>query len=150
MKVTVKVESNGTHTVIPILDPRKVPAPDRVISGNTFVWNNQSLSGLKELTFKVYSGLAQCADKNTVSLNNPCVINAVNVANCEVIINEIETTTVISVRNITTLPGEVAPSPGTYKVLGNYIQILPETGGEVYGNFTIKIYYDPENWLNME
>ena len=149
LKIIVRGESNGTHTVVPIVDSDKVPAPDEILSDNTFIWNNQSLSGLKELIFKVYSGLAQYIDEDYVSPDTPCIINAIDIANCEVVINEIETTTVITIKNITTLPENVEPPPGTYKVLGSYVQIVPETGEEVQGNFTIKMYYDPEKLAEL-
>ena len=83
-----------------------------------------------------------------VSPSNPCVIDAVNIANCKVVINEIEKDTVIIVKNIT-LPEGVSPPPETYKLLGSYVQIMPETGEEISGNFTIKMYYDPEKLAEL-
>ena len=148
LKITVKGGSNGTHTVIPVVDPEKVPEPDEILSDGTFVWNNQSISGLKELTFKVCSGFAQYIDKEYVSTEEPCRINAVNVANCEVVVNEIERDSVIIIKNIT-LPEGVNPPPGTYKVLGTYVQIASETGEEIGGNFTIKMYYNPEELAEL-
>ena len=148
LKITVKGGSNGTHTVIPVVDPEKVPEPDEILSDGAFVWNNQSISGLKELTFKVCSGFAQYIDKEYVSTEEPCRINAVNVANCEVVVNEIEKDSVIIIKNIT-LPEGVNPPPGTYKVLGTYVQITSETGEEIGGNFTIKMYYNPEELAKL-
>jgi len=150
LKLTVKGETNGTHTVIPVIDPtdpESVPNPDAVLSGNTFVWNNQSISKLRRLIFRIYKGFALYIEKESVSPNNPYIINAINVANCEVIVSEIQSNAIITVNNVT-LPEDVSPPPGTYKVLGNYIRISSETG-DISGNFTIKIYYNPDQLAEL-
>ena len=147
LKIIVKGESNGTHMVVPIVDPEKVPVPDEILSGNTLVWNNQSISGLRELVFRVYSGFAQYVDKDYISPNKPYQIDAKSFANCEVIINRIEKDSLIIIKNVT-LPEGISP-PGTYKVLGNYVQIMTETGEEINGNFTIKMYYDQEKLAEL-
>jgi len=148
LRVIVKGGSNGTHIVIPIIDPEKVPRPDNIISGNTFIWENQSLSKLRELIFKVYSGFAQYVSKDYVSPNNPYIINARNIINCEVVINELEKDAVIIVENIT-LPENVNPPPGAYKLIGSYVNIKTETEEEISGNFTVKMFYNPEKLAEL-
>ena len=148
LRIIVRGESNGTHTVIPIVDPEKVPKPDNITSGNVFIWNNQSLSKLRELIFKVYSGFTQYVDKNHVSPDTPYTINAANIANCQIIINQVEKDAVIIVENIT-LPEGVNPPPETYKLLGNHLQIKTETGEEISGNFTMKMFYNPEKLAEL-
>jgi len=51
LKVTVEGGSNGTHT-IRIYRPGTVPEPDMSAPGG-MVWNNQSISGLKDLIFQI-------------------------------------------------------------------------------------------------
>jgi hypothetical protein len=150
LKLTVKGETNGTHTVIPIIDPKdpeRVPNPDLVVSGNTFIWNNQSISKVKRLIFRIYSGFVQYIEMKSVSADNPYIINAINVANCEVLVTKIQSNAIITVNNIT-LPENVSPPPETYKVLSNYIQISAEQD-DISGNFTIKIYYNPEQLAEL-
>lgn len=53
LKVTVEGASNGTHT-IRIFRPPTVPEPDIGAIGG-MVWNNQSISGLKDLVFQIGS-----------------------------------------------------------------------------------------------
>jgi len=53
LKVTVEGGSNGTHT-IRIFRPPTVPEPDTSAPGG-MVWNNQSISGLKDLIFQIGS-----------------------------------------------------------------------------------------------
>ena len=148
LKVIVRGGSNGTHTIIPIINPEKVPEPDDIISGNTFVWNNQSLSKLRELIFKVCSGFAQYIDKDHVSPDSPCIIDAINIGNCEVTINKVEKDAVIIIENIT-LPENVNPPPETYRLIGSYVKIKTETGEEISGNFTVKMFYDLEKLAEL-
>jgi len=51
LKVTVEGGSNATHTV-GILRPITVPEPD-VSAPSGMIWNNQSISGLKDLIFQI-------------------------------------------------------------------------------------------------
>ncbi len=53
LKVTVEGGSNATHTVR-ILRPGTVPEPDISAPGG-MTWNNQSISGLKDLIFQIES-----------------------------------------------------------------------------------------------
>ena len=53
LKVTVEGGSNGTHTVR-IFRPPTVPEPDITAPGG-MVWNNQSISSLKDLIFQIGS-----------------------------------------------------------------------------------------------
>ncbi len=150
VRLTVKGESNGTHTVVPTIDPtdpEKPPAPDEILSGNIFIWNNISLSQLKGLTFQVHSGFAQFMAERYVSPEKPYVIDALDIANCQIAVNSIQGNVTVIVRNIT-LPEDVNPPPETYKVLGSYVQIT-STGGEINGNFTIKMYYEPEELIRL-
>ena len=144
IEVLVEGGSNGTHTVVPLIDvkdPEKPPTPDKILPNNVLVWNNVRAGQLRGLIFKVYGGLARFVSKEYVSPDNPYTIDALDIANCQVAVNDVQGDVVIMVKNVT-LPENVEPPPETYKVLGSYVQITSE--GEVSGSFTIRMYYDPE------
>ncbi|NWF87398.1 hypothetical protein HXY32_06295 [Candidatus Bathyarchaeota archaeon] len=150
-KLIVQGGSNGTHTVILFIDPAdpdKVPDPNDYASENTMIWNNQSISKLKRLIFKVYEGKAQAIyDPSKITQNNPMTIDANNTARCMLTLTNISKAAIISIKNIT-LPSGVNPPPGTFKALGNYIEITTDTA-DVTGNITIKIYYTLEQLTQL-
>jgi len=147
MKLIVQGGSNGTHTVTLFIDPTdpdRVPDPDEFAEDNTMIWNNQSISKLKRLMFKVWEGYAETIyDPASVTESNPLIIDAEETASCVLNITSISEQATINIRNITELPTDVDPLPGTYKVLGNYIEIVADPEDAAV-NVTISIYYTPE------
>jgi len=146
LKIAVKGGSNGTHTVTLFIDPNdpeKVPDPDEFAEGNTMIWNNQSISKLKHLLFKVWEGHVETVhNPASVTQNNPFMIHAEETANCILTLTNISKPVTLCIKNITA-PTEVDPPPGTYKVLGNYIEIIADAE-DVTASGTIRIYYMPE------
>ncbi|HDO41280.1 MAG TPA: hypothetical protein ENH03_00040, partial [Candidatus Bathyarchaeota archaeon] len=103
-KLIVKGESNGTHTVIPVIDPKdpeKPPEPDEILSGNALIWNNIETNQLKGLAFRVHKGLAGFVAENYVSPEKPYVIDAFDIANCQITVNNIQGNAIITVKNVT-------------------------------------------------
>jgi hypothetical protein len=146
LRIAVKGGSNGTHTVtlfIDQTDPEKVPDPDEFAEGNTLVWHNQSISNLKRLLFKVWEGCAEAIhDPASVTQDNPFRINAEETASCVLTLTDVSKPVTISIKNVTA-PTEVGPLPGTYTMLGNYIQILADPE-DVTAAGTVRICYTPE------
>jgi hypothetical protein len=146
LKIAVKGGSNGTHTVtlfIDPTDPEKVPDPDEFAEGNTMVWNNQSISKLKRLLFKVWEGHVETIhNPASVTQDNPFTIDAEETASCVLTLTNVSKPVTLCIKNITA-PTEAGPPPGTYKVSGNYIQITADTE-DVTANGTVRIYYTPE------
>ncbi|PMB75319.1 MAG: hypothetical protein C0193_00985 [Candidatus Bathyarchaeota archaeon] len=144
LKLTAQGGSNGTHTVTLHVDPTYpdgAPEPDEFLSENTMVWNNQSISKLKSLIFKIWEGKAESVyNPEAITTNNPYTIDAKQETNCILTINGISQSTTINIKNAT------APDvalPGTYKLLGTCVQISSsETLATI--NATIRIYYTPE------
>ena len=146
LKIAVKGGSNGTHTVTLFIDPtdlEKVPDPDEFAEGNTMMWNNQSISKLKRLLFKVWEGYAETIhNPESVTQNNPFTINAEETASCVLALTNVSKPATLCIKNITA-PTEVGPPPGTYEVLGNYIQIIADLE-DVTAEGTLRIYYTSE------
>jgi len=146
LKITVQGGNNGTHTVtlfIDPADPERVPDPDEFAEGNAMIWNNQSISKLKRLIFKVWEGYAETIhNPASITENNPFIIDAEETASCMLTLTNISKSATLCIKNITA-PTDVSSPPGTYKVLGNYIQITAEPE-DVTINATIRIYYTPE------
>ena len=144
LKLIVQGGSNGTHTVTLHVDPTYpdgVPEPNEFLSGNTMVWNNQSISKLKSLIFKIWEGKAETIyNPAAITTNNPYTIDVKQETNCILIINGISQSTTINIKNAT------APDvalPGTYKLLGTCVQISSSENVTTI-NATIRIYYTPE------
>lgn len=146
LRIAVKGGSNGTHTVtlfIDQTDPEKVPDPDEFAEGNTMIWNNQSISKLKRLLFKVWEGYAETIyNPASVTQDNPFTIDAQETASCVLTLTNVSKPVTISIKNVTA-PTEVGPPPGTYKISGNYIQIIADPE-DVTADGTVRIYYTPE------
>jgi len=146
LKIAVKGGSNGTHTVtlfIDPADPEKVPDPDEFPGGNTMIWNNQSISKLRRLIFRVWEGHAETIfEPASITPNNPCTIDVKQTANCMLIVNSVLRPVTLSVKNVTA-PTDVSALPGTYKLLSNCIQIMSDVEN-VTTNVTIRIYYTTE------
>ena len=70
------------------------------------------------------------------------LINAKTTASCILTLTNVSKPATICIKNITA-PAGVNPLPGTYKALGNYIQITADPE-YVTVNFTIRIYYTHE------
>jgi hypothetical protein len=146
MKLIVQGGNNGTHTVTPFIDPTdpdRVPDPDEFAGENTMIWNNQSISKLERLIFKVFEGYAETIyNPTSVIQSNPLTINAKTTASCILTLTNVSKPATICIKNITA-PAGVNPLPGTYKALGNYIQITADPE-DVTVNFTIRLYYTHE------
>ncbi|MDH5793548.1 MAG: hypothetical protein OEZ18_03165 [Candidatus Bathyarchaeota archaeon] len=150
MRLIVQGGNNGTHTVTLFIDPTdpdRVPDPDEFAGENTMIWNNQSISKLERLIFKVFEGYAETIyNSASVTQSNPLKINAKETAGCMLTLTNISKPAAICIKNVTA-PLEVNPPPGTYKVLGNYIQITADAE-DVAVNVTIRIYYTDEQLSN--
>jgi len=146
MKLIVQGGNNGTHTVTPFInttDSDRVLDPDEYAGENTMIWNNQSISKLKRLIFKVFEGYAETIyDPASVTQSNPLTINANETAACTLTLTSISETATICIKNVTA-PAGVGPLPETYKVLGSYIQITADPS-DVAMNLTIRLYYTDE------
>ncbi|HEY4675359.1 MAG TPA: hypothetical protein VIH48_04815 [Candidatus Bathyarchaeia archaeon] len=146
LELVVQGGSNGTHTVTLGADatvPYPVPAPDTLAEENTAVWNNQSISNLRHLAFRVWEGYAEAVfNATSISPSNPYTIDANQSANCMLILNSISTPATFCIKNVTT-PTDVGNITGTYKLLGNYVQITSDVEGASI-NATIRVYYTPE------
>jgi hypothetical protein len=144
LKLIVQGGSNGTHIVtlhIDPTDPKRVPEPDEILSGNIMIWHNQNISKLKRLIFNVWEGWAESVhDPTSVTPSNPYVVDARQEANCMLTIHNISQQTTIQIKNVT---APNVPPPGTYKFLGTCIQISSSSEG-VTVNATIRIYYTLE------
>ena len=146
LKLIVQGGNNGTHTVtlaIDPADPNRVPQPDAFINGNTATWNNQSISKLRRLIFRVWEGHAETIfDATSITPNNPYTIDAKQTSNCMLIVNSVLRPVTLSVKNVTA-PTNVGALSGAYKLLGNYIQVMPDAE-DVTVNVTMRVYYTTE------
>jgi len=146
LKVTIVGGSNSTHTVT-ISRPETVPEPTSSCENRIMTYNNQTLSDLKDLIFNVEpeTGVTICdvANPELISAENPFIINATETAATSVSITAISKPVTIIVKNVTAPPEGVEPPPGTFKVLGNYVEIIPSET-DITVNATIRIYYTPE------
>lgn len=234
LKLIVEGANNITHAVT-LVSTENVPAPNQTGPDNSYmVWYNQSISNLKNLTFKIepqsynarvlvtdqvgdsvqnatvkvywpngtlhssltsndfghttsftidyaympyaeynitatyqeatatksliisYSGVytinlaiessQKCGtitDPKSVNATNPFIIDAMEKTSSKLIITDIEKPVEVAVRNVTALPKDVDSPPATFKVLGNYVEIIAnETDFAV--NATIRMYYTLE------
>lgn len=152
MKLIVRGGSNGTHTVtlfIDPTDPERVPDPDEFAEGNTMIWNNQSISKLKRLMFRVWEGYVEAVyNPASITQDNPFMIDAEETASCVLTLTNISKPATLYIKNITA-PADFSLPPETYKVLGSYIQITAEPE-DVTVNVTIRIYYTPEQLSELE
>ncbi len=149
MSVTVVGGSNSTHKIV-LYRPTSVPLPDSSLKDALnrtvlMTWNNVTLSSLKELEFITVSGTQTgevISEPEKVTSSNPIVINATNTLGTMINITGISQEASIVVSNVTE-PADVTPPPGTYKVLGNYVQISV-SNETVAVNATIRMYYTDE------
>lgn len=79
----------------------------------------------------------------SVNATTPFIIDATEKASSKLVITEIDKPVEVAVRNVTTLPENVEPPPGTFKVLGNYVEIIVNET-DITVNATIYIYYTLE------
>ena len=146
LKVTIVGGSNSTHTVT-ISRPETVPQPTSSRDNRIMTWNNQTLSDLKDLIFNIQpeTGVTifDVTNPELISTEKPFIINATETAATLLSITKISKPVTIIVRNATTPPEDVAPPPGTFKVLGNYVEIIASET-DITLNATIRIYYTPE------
>ena len=146
MKLIVQGGSNGTHTVtlfIDPTDPERVPDPDEFAEGNTMIWNNQGISKLKRLIFKVREGYVETVyNPASITQDNPLTIDAKETARCVLTLTDVSKPATLCIKNITA-PADLSLPLGTYKALDNYVQITADPE-DVTINATIRIYYTPE------
>jgi len=143
LSVTVIGGSNGTHKVI-LYNETGVPEPDLVLAdaqNRTIImaWNNVTLSDLQDLQFIVVVG-AQVGDVITdpesVTAENPFIINANETLGCIINITEVSDKLTIMVSNVTEPP---MPT-GKWKLVGTCIQIIVSNESATV-NATIRMYY---------
>jgi len=85
----------------------------------------------------------EITEPELVNATNPFVVNATEEAATSLIITEISNPITIVVQNVTERPEGVDPPPGTWEVLGNYVQITVNNT-DITVNATIRIYYTLE------
>lgn len=146
LKVTIVGGSNATHTVT-LSRPETVPEPTSSCENRIMVWDNQTLSDLKDLIFNIQpeTGVAICdiANPELISAENPFIIDATETAATSMNITKISKPVTVIIKNVTAPPAGVEPPPGTFKLLGNYVEITASET-DVTVNATIRIYYTPE------
>ena len=86
--------------------------------------------------------VAEITEPELVSAANPFIIDAINDASTQIIISEISHPITVIVKKITE-PEDAQPPPGTWKVLGNWVQITTNNT-DITINATIRIYYTLE------
>jgi len=84
----------------------------------------------------------EISEPELYNATNPFVVDATEEASTSLIITDISDPIRIVVQNVTE-PEGVDPPPGTWKVLGNYVQINV-SNTDITVNATIRIYYTPE------
>ena len=149
LKVTIVGGCNATHTVtLSRPETETVPEPTHACDNRIMVWDNQTLIDLKDLIFNIQpeTGTTVCDVTNPelICAENPFVVNATETPAATLLsITEISKPVTIVVKNVTTPPEGVEPPSGTFKVLGNYVEIVASET-DVTVNATIRIYYTPE------
>jgi hypothetical protein len=151
-KLTVEGGSNITHAVI-LSRPPTVPEPDETSPDmRTMVWGNQTISSLKDLTFNIkpimtgVAATAMISSPETVTEVTPVVINASNAATMLNIIGISKPVTIV-IRNETD-PEGVEPPPGSFKLVGTYIEIITSEN-DIAVNATIRINYSLEELATL-
>ena len=85
----------------------------------------------------------EITEPELVNATNPFIVDAIEEASASLIISEISDPVTIVVKNVTDLPVGVDPPPGTWEVLGNYVQITVNNT-DITVNATIRMYYTLE------
>lgn len=73
----------------------------------------------------------------------PYTIDAVDKAGCKIVVNQISKPATIAIRNVTS-PSGVGSLPGSYKLLGCYVEILCNETDVSPLNITLYFYYNSE------
>lgn len=146
LKVTIAGGSNATHTVT-LTRPGTVPQPDATVSGNrVMIWYHQPLSNLKGMIFNIQSeagaAISTIINPELVSSQRPFTIDATENAATILDVTEISKPVTIALESVTA-PEGVDPPPGTFKVLGNYVEVTASET-DIALSATIRIYYTPE------
>jgi signal peptidase I len=75
LKITVEGESNATHMVT-LIKPETIPEPDLTLPYNkSMVWSNQTLSGLKDLIFKIGPRITGTLTVRTTPVSGEVFVN---------------------------------------------------------------------------
>ena len=85
----------------------------------------------------------EITEPELVNATNPFIVDAIEEASASLIISEISDPVTIVVKNVTDLPVGVDLPPGTWEVLGNYVQITVNNT-DITVNATIRMYYTLE------
>lgn len=146
LKVTIAGGSNATHTVM-LTRSGTVPEPDETVSDNkVMIWYDQPLSNLKDMIFNIQSEagatVSTIINPDLVNSQRPFTIDATENAATILNITEVSKPVTIVLESVT-VPESVEPPPGTFKVLGNYVEV---TASETDFTFsaTIRMYYTLE------
>ncbi len=146
LKVTLAGGGNATHTVT-LTRPGTVPEPDETVSDNkVMIWYDQPLSNLKDMVFNIQSEagttVSTIINPKLVSSQRPFTIDATENAATILDITEISKPVTIVLESVTAHEGVETP-PGTFKVLGNYVEVTVSETDFTF-SATIRIYYTPE------
>jgi len=147
--VTVIGGSNSTHKIVLAVegglsepDNYLVDAQNRLVLA---IWNNVTLSDLKDLQFIIVEGVQAggvIVNPEAITEDNPFVIDATENLGLLISLSEVSAELSIVVSNVTQ-PEGVDPPPGTFKLVGNYLQITV-SNESVEVNATIRMYYTLE------
>jgi len=146
LKVILAGGGNATHSVT-LTRPGNVPEPDETVSGNrVMIWYDQPLGNLKDMIFNIQSEagatVSTIINPELVSSQRPFTIDATENAAAILNITEVSKPVTIILENVTA-PEGVEPPPGTFKVLGNYVEITVIETGFTF-SATIRMYYTLE------
>lgn len=146
LKVTIAGGGNTTHS-IRLTRPETVPEPDITISDNrVMIWYNQTLSALKDMIFNVQleagATVSTIMNPEYVSATSPFTVNATENAGALLDVTEVSKSVTVIIRNVTAL-ADVGSPPGTFRVLGNYVEVTPSET-DIRVSATIRVYYTPE------
>lgn len=140
---------NSTHKIVlhvegglPEPDNYLVDAKNRPILA---VWNNVTLSDLKDLQFVIVEGVQAggvIVNPEDITEDNPFVIDATENLGVLISLSEVSAELSVVVSSVTQLEG-VDPPPGPFKLVGNYLQITV-SNESVEVNATIRMDYTDE------
>ena len=141
--------SNSTHKIVlhvegglPEPDNYLVDAENRQVLA---IWNNVTLNDLKDLQFVIVEGVQAggvIVNPEAITEDNPFVIDATENLGFLISLSEVSAELSVVVSNVTQ-PEGVDPPLGTFKLVGNYLQITV-SNESVEVNATIRMYYTPE------
>jgi len=146
LKVTIAGGGNATHSVT-LTRLGTVPEPDATVSDNkVMIWYDQPLSNLKDMIFNIQpeagATVSTIINPELVSSQRPFAIDATENAATILDMTEISKPVTIVLESVTAPEGVESPQ-GTFKVLGNYVQVTASET-DITFSATIRIYYTLE------